>query len=455
MSPSAVSPLPILRNPLSIDPRRSPHGLSLEERASQGIGEAGRRNRYILGYGAEVEADWLARGLEAPDLPAIQRYRLARTRAQMKAADIAGAVFLDPLNVRYVTDSTNMQVWIMHNAARYAFVATEGPVVLFEYRNCHHLSAHSVAIDEIRPTRGTYFFHSGSRLPEVYRDWAGEIADLIASHGGGNRRIALDHGPPDGIRALQSLGLEVVDAQPIIEMARVIKSPEEIKAMRRAMAACLDALDDARAALQPGMTELELWGAFWNAAVRRGSEWIETCLLAAGPRTNPWFQECSGYAIQAGDIVGFDTDLVGPYGYCADISRTWVCGDERGNGEQRSLYAIAQEQVQHNLALLKPGLGFREFTETARLLPEDCLPRRYSVLVHGVGLCDEWPAIPYPQDFASSGYDGVFEPGMVVCVETYTGRVGGKEGVKLEEQVVITETGYDFISIPKPDPQLT
>ena len=429
--------------------------LSLSERDAQQVAEAGRLNRYIVGYGDAVEADWTARGLAAPDLPAIQRYRVERVRAALREADIAGMVLFDPLNVRYLTDSTNMQVWIMHNAARYAFVATEGPVILFEYNNCQHLSAHSVVIDEIRPTTGLYFFHSGARLPEIYRRWAAEIGDLIDTYGGGNRRLALDHGPPDGIAALQACNLQVVDAQPAIEMARTIKSAEEIKAMRRSMAACLDALDDTRAALEPGMTELELWGTFWNASVGRGAEWVETCLLAAGPRTNPWFQECSGYAIQAGDLVGFDTDLVGPYGYCADISRTWRCGDERGDDEQRALYAIAQEQVQYNMELLRPGLGFREFVEKARILPEECLPRRYSVLVHGVGLCDEWPAIPYPQDFDRTGYDGVFEPGMVVCVESYTGRVGGREGVKLEEQVVITETGYDLLSVPEPDPQLS
>jgi len=428
--------------------------LTLAERDARQLAEANALNRYKIGYGDAVEADWRARGLEAPDLPAMQRYRVARVREALKEADIAGAVLFDPLNVRYLTDSTNMQVWIMHNAARYAFIATDGPVILFEYHNCHHLSAHSVVIDEIRPTVGTYFFTNGYRLPEVYKKWSAELADLIAEYGGGNRRIAMDHGAPGAIHALEAHNLTVVDAQPAIETARSIKSPDEIKAMRRAMAACLDALDDAHAALTPGMTELELWGAFWDASVSRGSEWIETCLLAAGPRTNPWFQECSGYAIQAGDIVGFDTDLVGPYGYCADISRTWLCGGDRGDDEQRALYAMAQEQVQYNTELLKPGLAFRDFVEIARSLPEECLPRRYSVMVHGVGLCDEWPAIPYPQDFEAKGYDGVFEPGMVVCVESYTGRVGGKEGVKLEEQVVITETGYEPISIPKPDPQL-
>ena len=45
---------------------------------------------------------------------------------------------------------------------------------------------------------------------------------------------------------------------------------------------------------------------------RRGGEWIECRLLTSGERTNPWFQECSDRVIQTGDIVAFDTDLIGP-----------------------------------------------------------------------------------------------------------------------------------------------
>ena len=130
------------------------NALSLAEREARQMDEAGKLNRYIIGYGEAVEADWTARGLDAPDLPTLQRYRVDRVRAEMRKADIAGMVLFDPLNVRYLTDSTNMQVWIAHNAARYAFVATEGPVILFEYRAFRHLSAHSAVIDEIRPATG-------------------------------------------------------------------------------------------------------------------------------------------------------------------------------------------------------------------------------------------------------------------------------------------------------------
>jgi Xaa-Pro aminopeptidase len=67
-------------------------------------------------------------------------------------------------------------------------------------------------------------------------------------------------------------------------------------------------------------------------------------------------------------------------------------------------------------------------------------------MYHGVGLCDEYPALRYPEDFDAVGYDGVLEPGMCLCVEVYLGEVGGPCGIKLEDQVVITETGYENLT---------
>ena len=60
-----------------------------------------------------------------------------------------------------------------------------------------------------------------------------------------------------------------------------------------------------------------------------------------------------------------------------------------------------------------------ELSQQAKSLPEDYLANRYSVLFHGVGLCDEYPAVCYPGDWETRGYEGELEPGMVVCVESY------------------------------------
>ena len=79
-------------------------------------------------------------------------------------------------------------------------------------------------------------------------------------------------------------------------------------------------------------------------------------------------------------------------------------------------------------------------------LPERYRANRYSAIAHGVGVCDEYPAVYYPEDVAASGYDGVLEAGMTICIESYIGEEGGSEGVKLEEQVLVTETGCEVLS---------
>ena len=107
-----------------------------------------------------------------------------------------------------------------------------------------------------------------------------------------------------------------------------------------------------------------------------------------------------------------------------------------------------------NMALLRPGLTFRELTFGGNQLDAKYRKLQYGVKYHGVGLCDEYPAIYYPEDWESSGYDGVLQPGMCLCVEAYIGEEGGREGVKLEDQVVITESGYELLSHFPFDPRL-
>jgi len=131
----------------------------------------------------------------------------------------------------------------------------------------------------------------------------------------------------------------------------------------------------------------------------------------------------------------------------ADISRSWICPGKRPTNEQQRLYGLAQEQVLHNISIIKPGLGFREFAERCWPVPEDFIKNRYMMMVHGCGLVDEYPSLAYATDFADWGYDGVFEENMVVSVESYMGKVGGREGIKLEQQVLVTETGCEVMTV--------
>jgi Xaa-Pro dipeptidase len=178
-----------------------------------------------------------------------------------------------------------------------------------------------------------------------------------------------------------------------------------------------------------------------------GGEWIETHLLASGPRTNPWFQEASARDDPTPVSSSPSTPTwLGPTACAATFPARGSAATGVPTNEQRSLYQMAVDQIEANIEMLAPGRSFHELSHSAKNLPEDYQANRYSVLFHGVGLCDEYPAVPYPTDWASGGYDGLLIPGMVVCVESYVGRHGGHEGVKLEEQLLITETGYERLS---------
>ena len=379
------------------------------------------------------------------DLDEVRRYRLGRVRAALAARDLAGILLYDPVNVRYATDAPNMQIWCAHNEARYLYVPTEGPVRLFEFSDCQDLlTAGLPAIDEVRPATSVLYFIAGGRQADEAKAWADELDSVIRENNGGNMRIAVDRVGPLGIQEMQRRGYEIRDGFEVMENARNIKSAGEIALMRHAIAVCEQAVQGMRDALVPGITENALWAELHRGNIAGGGEWIECRLLASGPRTNPWFRECSMRAIEKGDIVAFDTDLVGPYGYCADISRTWVC-DARPSDAQRRIYAEAYTQVQANKALLKPGVTFREITEGGRPLADDIVDGRYPVAMHGVGLCDEYPAIRYPQDW-KPGDEGVLREGMVLCVEALVAPAGGREAVKLEEQVLITADGHEQLS---------
>ena len=91
-------------------------------------------------------------------------------------------------------------------------------------------------------------------------------------------------------------------------------------------------------------------------------------------------------------------------------------------------------------------MSFREVSERAWPIPEQYLSNRYSSVIHGVGLADEYPSIRHWADFEHSGYDGLIKPGMTLCVESFIGVDGGREGVKLEEQVLITDQGCEPLS---------
>ncbi len=372
----------------------------------------------------------------------LRSYRLDRVKKELEKNNLEACILFDPVNVRYALDTTNMSIYNMHNLTRYCFIPIKGPVILYEYFNCEGLSSHLNLINEVRPAITWDYFSNGDQANLQLKKWINEINGLSNSYFK-SKKIAIDviNGP--AVIALNKAGIKVVDAKLIIEQARVIKSPEELKCMKASLEVCEIGINKMRNELKAGMTEDELWSILHKTNIEHGGEWMECRILSSGQRTNPWMQESSNKVIQKGEMVSFDTDMVGPYGYCADISRAFVEG-HKFNEDQKKLYQMAVEHINHNSRLIKPGVSFKEFTEKSWKLPDEYYGNRYTCMVHGIGLCDEWPMIKYPTDGGQK--EGYFEKNMTITVETYIGKVKGKEGVKLEQQYLVGENNLELIS---------
>ena len=369
-------------------------------------------------------------------------YRKQRLVDQVVAHDCAAILLYDPVSIRYALDISNMQLWAAHNPFHYAMLFADGHAIEFAYRGAEHLADGLETINEIRPGNAWFYMYTAERLQERVDAWADEIVSILKERNGGNMRLAIDKLDPPGTAALLKRGVTIIEGQALTEIARSIKSAEELELMRWTVRVCEAGMARLYDYSLPGRTEQEIWAELHYENIRSGGEWLETRLLTVGPRTNPWFQECSDYVAQDGEMLGFDTDMIGPYGYCADLSRSWTIGHRRMTDAQKTLYAAALDQIDHNLALLKAGLSFEEFNAKSWRIPEKYVSERYSVVIHGVGMADEYPSLPLHPDWKRSMQNG-FEENMTVCVESLIGEKGKGECVKLETQVVITPNGAE------------
>ena len=215
--------------------------------------------------------------------------------------------------------------------------------------------------------------------------------------------------------------------------------------MKWSIAVAEHGLGKMKTAIKPGVSELQLWGLVNYTNLANNGDWHDGRMLASGPRINPWCQEASDRRVESGDLVGIDTDMIGPYGYSADISRTFHCGPGKPDKLQKQLYRLAMEEVEYNTGLIRPGISFSELQQQAYQVPEEFHHNAYTCIIHGIGMCDEYPSLR-PRFRGTLQFEGKLEAGMVVCVESYMGEVGGRDGVKLEQQLLVTEDSHEMLT---------
>ncbi len=368
------------------------------------------------------------------------------------AADVTLAVLTSPVSLRYAADWREYQTFQSHLQTYTLFLPLDGPLTL----HGAYATDHPV-VGEFAPTHGLNVFDSGVSAADL-TERARRFAADVKRAAGSAMRVAVEAMSPLAVQALEAVGLTVLDAAPLVEQAKYVKSTEELICIRHSIAVAEAALEAMRVATRPNaagdstadltadLTENQVFAVLHQTNIANDGDWIEGRMLCSGPRTNPWYQEASDRRIEAGDLVAVDTDMVGPFGYGADISRTWIAGGTRPTVEQRDRYRRAHGEITHNAELLAPGRTFREVSDKAFRQPDEFIAHRYACVAHGVGMTDEYPRIAYRQDWDRLGYDGELVPGSVISIESFVGSEHGGPGVKLEDMYLITTTGAERLS---------
>lgn len=381
----------------------------------------------------------LSLSLTSEQLYRLNSYRLGRIRNIMIERGVDLCVINNPVSLRYAIDFDEYQLFQAHIPTVYLLLPVEGPVRMYGASRRDYVN-----VQEYHRPHFISVFDAGLDLESAAQTFIRDIEDFRRELGL-TAKVAFERFSPYVTQRAMAAGWRVEDAETILEKARTLKSAEELICIRHSIAVAQKGIAAMHSAMKPGMTENQLLSILHQVNIAHGGSWIDGRMLASGARTNPWLQEASHKRIASNELIGFDTDLIGPHGYLADVSRTWLCG-EQPNKQQRAAYQHAYEEVSHNMSLVRPGMSFKELAARAFKRDEKYIPNRYVCSFHGAGLCDEYPKIYYDGDWPIDDYDGVIEENMVLCVESFSGAKGEKEGVKIENQVLVTATGYELLS---------
>jgi len=216
-----------------------------------GDGTPNDSDRVEIGPTQLAFKEWADAGLALPNLDAMRQYRLDQLVKHINQRDLGGLLLFDPLNIRYATDSTNMQLWNSHNPFRAVLVCADGYMVIWDYKNAPFLSEFNPLVRERRAGASMFYFVNGDKTDDAADSYIAQITELMREHAGDNKRIAVDKIMVSGYRALINAGFDVHEGEEVTEKARAIKGPDEIAAMRCANHSCETAVKAPIPAMAP------------------------------------------------------------------------------------------------------------------------------------------------------------------------------------------------------------
>ena len=232
---------------------------------------------------------------------------------------------------------------------------------------------------------------------------------------------------------------KLVEAPAVVEQMRMTKEPGEIEKIRAACHLGVALFHRLLEGVRPGVSETQIAGELEFAARGLGADQMAfPTIVAGGPRSALPHGRASQAALPTRGFVVCDFGVI-LAGYCSDMTRTLHVG--RPQKEARRVYEAVREAQQAALNAVKPGTTVGEVDGAARkLLHKLNLARFFTHSTgHGVGLeIHEAPRI-------AAGQEETLRPGMVITIEPGV-YVPGKWGVRIEDTIVVTDSGYEMLT---------
>jgi Xaa-Pro aminopeptidase len=359
------------------------------------------------------------------DDKALREGRRQRALDQMEAHDIDVLVLGQEANARYVAGA--QRLW---TAGTRPF--GPGCVVVRATGAIHLVSTWDEGIPDDIP-RGNLFgitWNPGNLLA-----WVRSIEG--ATDG---RRVGTDSLTPRFARLLPKVfpSAELVDAGPLLQAARRVKTPEEIAAIQAAVRVAETALVAAVAELRPGVTERHLTASFMDAMAREGVTTPATQRVARIATSRHGDLDGDGL-VQKEDLVAFDAAVVAA-GYAGEVGRTWPASPAAVDGRTEDLYQRADELWAGLLAACRPGAPCSDLLAAYQAVGEALPPFPVAT---GLGLGFDVPLVS--RDLPRTAADERLDPGMVLAVSAnVTG--DGANAVVRKEAVLITTGGAEILT---------
>ena len=383
------------------------------------------------------------------DYDRLRRERLRKAKDQMEKDGVGAIVTWDAASIRYLT-SYYVTTPTRGGEITFAVLPRNGEPVLFGAPTPSEVERRMPWMEgRVRPGLGVP--KVTARSPEDLGIIVGAVGSIMAEHGVEKEPVGLDGSTLEMWygQAFANAGLEPVHAKPTLDAARVIKTADEIELMRITCANSEPAFAAMADAIRPGIRECDLVGIGIKALYEEGDDHTEDIVCCSGYNTNPFTWSFTDKPVRPGDLIYMDIDGCCYMGYMSCVYRTFCCG--KATSEQKELYEECRSMLYAGIGAIKAGNTTYDVIENWPDSPSywgfdnwlEVLP--YAV-GHGIGLSlHEGPGITPVAKMLNIPPEE-FKEGMIIAVETWAGKRGGSDGVRLEEDVLVTKDGCEVLT---------